>query len=187
MRALALALLLLASPALAADASENGLALLRDRAVGLMRHGGAVPATPGTLPPVLGCNPGAVLTTMGREEMRRWGEHLRAGGLADVRFETSRQCSAWETALLLGLGPVAVNPELDPAADRGELEQRGEALRRLLLSAAQARESGAGPMILMTHRANIASLTGIELGHGEVLLLTAQPNGLSLIGRISVE
>ena len=179
---LLLLVLLGATPALA----DHEVTSLRDHGIALMRHGGAVPAPPGTTPPVQGCEPGAVLTEMGREEMRRWGAELRAAGLPAATVLTSHQCSAWETALLLDLGPVTPDPLLD-AWDRAEAATRGEALRQHVIDLGRARSQGGGPVILVTHRANILAVTGIEAAHGELLMLRAERGGLGLLGRLQME
>jgi phosphohistidine phosphatase SixA len=182
---LRLALLLVLLVCLAAPApapAQEPASALRPPVVGLMRHGGGIVADPGQAAPIPGCNPSAVLTDDGREEMHRFGARLRAEGIPAARLFSSRQCSAWETAQLLGLGPVQHHPALDPftAADRDE---RREALRRALLEASAADPEG-GPAILITHRANIADLTGIELMQGAVLLLRAEDGRLVMAGRI---
>jgi broad specificity phosphatase PhoE len=182
------ALALMVSGLLAGSAAraDEGWALLQDRAIGLMRHGGAVVAPAGTIAPVPGCDTGAILTPEGREEMRRWGVLLRDRGIGLVQIRTSRQCSAWETALLLGLGPVTPDPSLDPA-ERPGLEGRLDGLRRSVMAALAMREEGGDPVIFITHRATILQFTGLELSHGEVLLLGRMPGGLRLLGRIAVE
>jgi broad specificity phosphatase PhoE len=172
-------LLCLSAPA----SAQDPVAALQPPVVGLMRHGGGVVATPGQAAPIPGCDPGAVLTDTGREEMRRFGARLRAEGLSAARLFSSRQCSAWETALLLGLGPVRHDPALDPTTPR-ERDARRDALHRALLEAGAAGAEG-GPVILITHRANIADLTGIELTQGNVLLLRAEGGRLVMSGRIT--
>jgi phosphohistidine phosphatase SixA len=179
MKRLLLLLGLLAWPG-GAVAEGTVLAPLRDRAVGLMRHGGAVMAPPGTPSPIGDCNAGAVLTEIGREEMRRWGDRLRAEGFSALRVLTSRQCSAWETGALLGFGEVRREAAL-------EISAGPEALRRALLAAAAEREAGGPPTILVTHRATIAALTGIELLQGEMMLLVPSASGLTLLGRVSLD
>ena len=166
--------------------AEQALLVLRDRGIGVMRHGGAIPAPAGTPLPVPGCEPGAVLTDAGRAEMRQWGEALRDRGIGPVVIHTSRQCSAWETALLLGLGPVSADPELDPQP-AAKMAMRGEGLRRRLAALAEARVAGRPTPIFITHRAVIAAMTGIEAAHGEVLVLGAEHGALALVGRLSVE
>lgn len=183
MRILLLLLLLLPAGPLRAEHEE---AALRDRGVGVMRHGGAIAAPAGTPPPVPGCHPGAVLTDPGRAEMRRWGAMLRDRGIGPVTIHTSPQCSAWETALLLGLGPVEPDAELDPPPP-AEMTQRGERLRQRLVALSGAREAGAPAALFITHRALIAAMTGIEAAHGEVLVLGSDHGALSLLGRLSVE
>jgi len=170
----------LAAPAVAAQPAGEAL---KPPVVGLMRHGGGIVATPGQPAPIPGCDPGAVLTDAGREEMRRFGERLRAEGVRAARLFSSRQCSAWETALLLGLGPVRHHAALDPfsPADR---DARRHALRRALLDASAEADAEA-PAILITHRANIADLTGIELVQGNMLLLRAEGDRLMMSGRIT--
>lgn len=180
---LLLPLLLLAAPPASAEPETT---LLREGGLALMRHGGAIPAPPGTAPPVPGCEPGAVLTDTGREEMRRWGTALRDAGLPPVTVLTSHQCSAWETAVLLDIGPVTPDSMLD-AWDRADSAMRGEQLRQHAISLERARRQGAGAIILVTHRANILAVTGIEVAHGELLLLRADRASLRLLGRLQME
>jgi len=181
--ALLIAALLLGAPS-ALRAEPNLSDRLVGSVVGVMRHGGAVQAGPGTSPPVPGCDTSAIMTNVGREEIRRWGAALRAAGLAGTRVETSRQCSAWETAQLLDLGLVVVNPRLDPAATPA---LRRERLFAALEDAVQSRQAGGPPVILLTHRANIVDLTGIEIQHGEILLLRLHTGSLALTARLPVE
>jgi broad specificity phosphatase PhoE len=132
--------------------------------------------------------PTAVLTDIGREEMRRFGERMRLEGVPAASILVSRQCSAWETAKLLGLGSVQHDAALDPPAPTERGDARRDALERALVAAAAAREPGSPPVILITHRLNIAAMTGIEVVQGEMLLLRPQPGGgLSLVGRISAD
>ena len=166
--------------------ADHDLAALRDRGLGVMRHGGAVPAPAGTPPPVPGCIPNAVLTDPGRAEMRRWGAALRDRGIGPVTILTSRQCSAWETALLLELGPVTPDAELDPPSAT-DLAGRGERLRQRLVAVSEARVPGSTATLFITHRALIAAMTGIEAAHGEALVLGADHGALALLGRLSVE
>ncbi|WP_439552935.1 hypothetical protein [Falsiroseomonas sp.] len=179
-------LLLLSLPGVTPARADHDPTLLRDHGIVLMRHGGAIPAPPGTLAPVPGCDPGAVLTEMGREEMRRWGLALRQAGMPPVTLVTSHQCSAWETAMLLDLGPVIPDAALDPW-DRAEAATRGEQLRQHVISLERARRQGAGAVILVTHRANILAVTGIEAAHGELLMLRADRGSLGLLGRLQME
>lgn len=175
-------LLVTAAPARATDAWDA----LRGQTVGLMRHGGAIVAPPGTIPPVPGCAPSAVLTEIGREEMRRLGERMRNEGITAARVFVSRQCSAWETATLLDLGPIQHDPALDPPASNVPGSGR-EVLERAVTAAAALRNTVDTPVILITHRLNIQTLTGIELPQGEILVLRPQPpsGGLALLGRIT--
>lgn len=169
----------LAAPAVAQPAGDA----LAPPVVGLMRHGGGIVAIPGQPAPVPGCDPGAVLTDVGREEMRRFGDRLRAEGVRVAHLFSSRQCSAWETALLLGLGPVRHHAALDPFTP-AERDARREALRRALLDTSA---EASAPTILITHRANIADLTGIELVQGNMLLLRAEGDRLMMSGRITAD
>jgi hypothetical protein len=186
---LALALVML--PSAASVAGNDPFAEFRLGAVALMRHGGAVLAQPGTPPPVPGCDPSAVLTEIGREEMRRLGAMLRHEGVPNARLFVSRQCSAWESGKLLDIGRVQHEPALDapPASlTAAERDARRDALARAVIGAAASRDAAMHPTILITHRLNIAALTGIEVTQGEVLLLRPQPGGgFALVGRITAE
>ncbi|WP_270937272.1 histidine phosphatase family protein [Falsiroseomonas oryzae] len=170
--------------ALPAAANEGDWRAFRDGTVALMRHGGAISAEAGAASapsPVAtgGCDPRARLTELGGEDMRRLGVRLREAGVAPARILASRECSAWETAALLGLGPAIHAEALDPPGP-AERDARRAALQRVVVAAA----SGEGPVLLITHRINIALLTGLDIAPGEILLLRPTPAGLALAGRI---
>ncbi len=166
--------------------SDPGWEALREQGIGLMRHGGAVVAQPGMNMPVPGCEMSAVLTDPGREEMRRLGERFREAGISAARLVCSHQCTAWETALLLNLGPLSHDAVLDPLRPDEPPHVRREALERALQAAADLRQEQDGPVIFITHRSNIMALTGIELPQGEILVLRPQGRqGFALAGRIT--
>ena len=182
------ALAVLAPPV--AEARHEEWSALHGPVIAIMRHGGAVPGAPGTPPPVPGCDTRAMLTETGREEMRRLGDRLRAEGITRARLMVSRQCSAWETATLLRLGPVTPAPALEPLAESdppADRAARRQALLDFVVATSNAQGPNAVPVIMVTHRASIAALTGIYVAHGEVLLLQPSQIGLALVGRLTAD
>jgi phosphohistidine phosphatase SixA len=113
------------------------------------------------------CSTQRLLSEAGRAQSRASGEALRARGIASARVLSSAWCRCIETAQLLGLGTVAVEPALNSFfADRSTAEAQTVALRGLLRA-----WSGPDPLVLVTHQVNITALTGVFPASGEALLV----------------
>jgi phosphohistidine phosphatase SixA len=139
----------------------------RGGAAVLMRHATA----PGVGDPpgfrLEDCSTQRVLSEAGRAQSRAIGARLRAHGIASARVLSSAWCRCKETAELLGLGAVAIEPLLNSFfADRSAAESQTAALRGLLRDWTEPR-----PLVLVTHQVNITALTGIFPASGEALLV----------------
>lgn len=107
----------------------SGVALVRELRAGgyllYMRHafaGAPQPACPGE----------AALTEEGQSQARQVGAALRTLRIAVARIEASQTCRTQDTARLLDLGPVSINPDLNPASLRAPVSDYAEQFKYLL-------------------------------------------------------
>jgi broad specificity phosphatase PhoE len=148
----------------------------------LMRH---ATTTPGVGDPAgfrLGeCATQRNLTDAGRDEARRIGAAFRARAVPVGRVLSSHWCRCLETARL-AFGRAEPWEPLDSIfEDRAREPER----TRDVGGAAGERPAG-GNLILVTHGANIAALTGINPAPGEFLVLSAEPGGrFRVAGRLA--
>jgi phosphohistidine phosphatase SixA len=181
----ALLLLLGALPAVRADEAA-ALAALRGGAavVALMRHADA----PGTGDPpgwrLDDCATQRNLSERGRAHARAMGKLLKAERIRFAKVLSSPWCRCTDTAKLMDLGPVQIEPTFSNAF---VLADRREAL------AAGARQvlrdwRGPGNLLVVTHGANIQALTGRSPASGEVVVVSVGGDGSlrevgSVVGR----
>lgn len=155
-RALAVVLLGVGTAGARADDAAVWAALRQGGVVALVRHGDA----PGVGDPPgwrLGdCATQRNLGERGRAEARAVGARLRAERVAIGRVVSSPWCRCVDTATLLDLGPVQVEPAFANAFvlsdQRESLRERGRAVA--------AAWRGPGVLVVVTHGENINALTG---------------------------
>jgi phosphohistidine phosphatase SixA len=148
----------------------------------LMRHATTTPGVgdpPGFRPGE--CTTQRNLTDAGRDEARRIGVAFRSRGVPVGRVLSSHWCRCLETARL-AFGRVEPWEPLDSIfEDRGREPERTLAVRRVV-----GERPVDGNLILVTHGANIAALTGINPAPGEFLVLSAEPGGrFRVAGRVA--
>jgi len=98
------------------------------------------------------------LDAAGREQAAQIGEHLRAAGVVRAKVYSSQWCRCLETARLLNLGSVHELPALNSFFDRPQDRERNlSALRDFIAGL----PTDGPPVVLVTHRATIAALTGV--------------------------
>jgi phosphohistidine phosphatase SixA len=182
-RALLVALLVLATPSSVA-ASEALWALLKDGGqVVLLRH---TITTPGVGDPdgfrVEDCASQRNLTEQGRQDARRLGAGFQTRGVPVGRVLSSRFCRCLETGRL-AFGKAEAYPPLDNLFhDRGREAERAGAIRTL----AAERPEG-GNLILVTHGININAAVGLQPAPGEMIVVTPRGNGrYEVRGRIQL-
>jgi phosphohistidine phosphatase SixA len=173
LRFVLLALLLAAGPAALADEAAAWAALRRDGAVALVRHGDA----PGVGDPpnwkLDDCASQRNLDDAGRAQARRLGARLKAEKIAVARLLASPWCRTMETATLLGVGPVQAEPTFANAfVLSGRREELGAGARALI-----ARWRGPGVLLVVTHGANIAALTGRHPATAELVVVASDADG----------
>ncbi len=113
------------------------------------------------------------LDARGREQARRIGAAIRAGGAAVDRVLTSQWCRCRDTARLLDLAPVEELPALNSFFRTPSRAGRQTAELRQFLSDLPPDETA----VLVTHYVNIRALTGRAVASGEVLLLEIGHDG----------
>ena len=114
------------------------------------------------------------LSDEGRAQARRFGERLRAEGIAAAEVYSSQWCRCLETAELLDLGPVRELSALNSFFSRpDERAAKLTALRRFL---AGLGEHGP-PVILVTHQVTISAITGRNTASGEAIVLAVDGTG----------
>lgn len=173
------ALILLILPGIAQ--ANDWEALSEPGAIAIMRHALA----PGTGDPTdfaIGkCETQRNLNERGRAQARAVGAAMRRQGINFDVVLSSQWCRTLETAELLGLGPVTEAPQLNSFfTDFSIREPQTKELRKLIAKTK-------GRMILVTHQVNIAALTGESARSGEVLIIRATENVVTVLGRIRIE
>lgn len=169
--------------AASAGATEAGWALLRTGGqVVLINHAHA----PGSGDPanfdVENCATQRNLSDRGRQQARRMGALFFAKAAPIEHVLTSRYCRARDTAnLAFGESTLEEYPALDYAepGSEAEKEQTQAVLERI------RNYSGAGNLIMVTHRPNIEALTGITPRDGEAIILSRGGDTLKAAARIT--
>jgi broad specificity phosphatase PhoE len=184
MRALVASLLSLLWAA-AAFANEDAAwaALRADSTVALMRHADA----PGPFgdPPgfkLEDCATQRNLSTKGRTDAAAIGARLKAKGARLGKIVSSPWCRCLDTARLMDVGPVAIEPAFSNVVvlreQRDALTTRGRNVVRAW--------KGPGTLLVVTHGANIQALIGgANPASGEIVVIAAPFDGpLREIGRL---
>ena len=127
------------------------------------------------------CSTQRNLSEAGRGEARRLGEALRAHGVPVAEVRSSRWCRCLDTARL------AFAPQL-PVAGWAPLDslfgnRSAEPARSRAALAALAELPADSNWVWVTHRANIAALTGVSVALGEVLVARPEAGGLRVLAR----
>ena len=174
-----LCLMLLPSVASANDAVWNEL-----RAGGLVvmiRHANA----PGTGDPsgfrVDDCATQRNLSAEGRAQAAATGAAFRERGIPVGRVLSSRWCRALDTARL-AFGTAEIEPALDSLYGRRDQAEAQNASSRAIMRAWTSTNTN---VIMVTHNANIAALTGLSPADAEAIVVRLAANDrLEIVGRV---
>lgn len=156
-----------------AEAAEGWQRLAEPGVHAIMRHALA----PGTGDPadfdVDDCATQRNLDERGRRQARAIGAAIRAADVPVTQVLTSAWCRCRDTADLLDVGPVAVEPALNSFfRDRA----RGPAQTRAL-AARLSDVPDTETLVLVTHQVNVTALTGVFPRSGETVLFRLAPDG----------
>jgi phosphohistidine phosphatase SixA len=183
-KALFIAVLLAAvsmSP-MVANATEAGWALLRNGGqVVLLVHANA----PGTGDPanfdIENCRTQRNLSDRGRQQAQRLGALIAARAEPVEKVYSSRYCRTLDTARL-AFGPRLVE-EL-PALDSIDRKADSADASKDEILALIRDYTGSGNLVLVTHRENVAALTGVTPREAEAVIVALDGDKLTAIGRI---
>ena len=171
-----------ASDIASADEAAAWTALHAGRHVALMRHTDA-PGGAGDPPGFRldDCATQRNLSAKGRADAARIGARLRSEGIAVERILSSPWCRCMDTAMLLKLGPVEAEPTFGNVVVLSDQQQSLTAGARAVID----QWNGSGILLVVTHGANIASLTGISPASGEIVVVRSGSGGSSEpVGRL---
>jgi phosphohistidine phosphatase SixA len=182
LRALVLALVpLLAGLPANADEAAAWQALRDGGHVALMRHAlapGGVGDPPGFR--LEDCATQRNLSAEGRADAAATGALFKTEGVGFEAILSSPWCRCVETAALLDMGPVTREPAFSNIVVLSDRRQEIVAAGRALIAAWR----GTGTLLVVTHGANIAALTGIHPSSGETVVVRVDGGEIAPVGRI---
>ena len=165
-----------------ASAESNAWAVLRrPGSFALIRHATA----PGTNDPagfrLDDCTTQRNLSAEGRSQAVRIGELFRANSIVTADVYSSQWCRCVDTAGLMRLGEVRLQPLLnsffqDRSREAGQMEALRQWIGRLDLSK---------PTVFVTHQVVVTALSQVFPGSGEIVAIQRGADGsLSVQGRL---
>jgi broad specificity phosphatase PhoE len=129
------------------------------------------------------CETQRVLNEEGRAQAERAGRWLRAQGLEKARMYSSAWCRCKQTAELLALGAVTVEPSL--GSFFGSPDQAASSNKKLqAFIASSLAGKNPQPLVLVTHQVNIREFMGKDIGSGDMVLARVDAQGRVLDYRI---
>ena len=176
------ALCFLLLPSAAQAAAESVWDRLRAGGLVIMlRHANA----PGTGDPagfrVDDCATQRNLSAEGRAQAAALGAAFRERGVPVGRVVSSRWCRAIDTARL-AFGSAEIVPALDSLFGRRDQAEAQNAEIRAIIRSWSSRDTN---LVMVTHNANIAALTGLSTADAEAIVVRPEPGDrLEVIGRV---
>ncbi|MCA1457587.1 histidine phosphatase family protein [Bradyrhizobium sp. BRP22] len=167
-----------------ADQAEAWAALREGRHVALMRHADA-PGGAGDPPGfrIDDCATQRNLSSKGRADAARIGARLRSEGIAVEKILSSPWCRCMDTATLLALGPIEVEPTFGNVVVLSDQTAALTAGGRAIID----KWTGSGILLVVTHGANIRALTGISPASGEIVVVRGGSGGGKPVGRLTFD
>ncbi len=112
----------------------------------------------------------------GRQQSVLIGRWLTAQGVSAPKIFSSVWCRCTDTARLLALGAVSVEPSLNSFFDDMSLA-KPQTVALQTFVAASLKAYPKQPLILVTHHVNIEAYTGRVVAVGDMVLVRAKPDG----------
>jgi phosphohistidine phosphatase SixA len=116
------------------------------------------------------------LGEIGRQQSALIGRWLTAQGVIAPRIFSSAWCRCIDTARLLALGTVTIEPSLNSFFDDMSLAKAQTTALQTFV-AASLKASPKQPLILVTHHVNIEAFTGRVVAVGDMVLVRVKPDG----------
>jgi len=116
------------------------------------------------------------LGEVGKQQSVLIGRWLTGQGVSTPKIFSSVWCRCTDTARLLALGAVSVEPSLNSFFDDMRLAKPQTAALQTFI-AASLKAHPKQPLILVTHHVNIEALTGRVVSVGDMVLVRVKPDG----------
>jgi phosphohistidine phosphatase SixA len=112
----------------------------------------------------------------GRKQARTSGQWLKGQGVVQVKLYSSIWCRCTDTAKLLDMGGVVVEPSLGSFFDDMKLaKSQNEQMQKFIVKA--LKDQPGKPLILVTHHVNIETYTGKVVNVGDMVLVKVDAQG----------
>ncbi len=116
------------------------------------------------------------LSDEGRKQAVAVGNWLKKQGVQTANVHTSAWCRCKDTAELLKLGPVTVEPALASFFDDiAQAKTQNQQLEKFIAS--QLKTKGKQALVLVTHHVNIYEFMGENIASGDMVLAKVDSNG----------
>jgi phosphohistidine phosphatase SixA len=116
------------------------------------------------------------LSDEGRKQAVAAGNWLKKQGVQTADVRSSAWCRCKDTAELLQLGPVTVEPALASFFDdMAQAKTQNQKLEKFIAS--QLKTKGKQALILVTHHVNIYEFVGENIASGDMVLTKIDSNG----------
>ena len=169
----AMACIMASTMAQASDLSDK---LQSPEYVLLMRHTRAPGIGDPTHYTLDDCTTQRNLSDEGRKQAVAVGYWLKKQGVQTADVWSSAWCRCKDTAELLKLGPVTVEPALASFFDdMAQAKTRNQQLEKFIAS--QLKTKGQQALVLVTHHVNIHAFMGENIASGDMVLAKVDSNG----------
>jgi phosphohistidine phosphatase SixA len=122
------------------------------------------------------CSTQRNLGEVGRQQSVLIGRWLTEQGVSSTKIFSSAWCRCTETARLLAMGTVTVEPSLNSFFDDMSLAKpQTAALQKFIAAGLMSQPKQ--PLILVTHHVNIEAFTGRIVAVGDMVLVRVNPDG----------
>jgi len=116
------------------------------------------------------------LGEVGRQQSALIGRWLTEQGVSNTKIFSSAWCRCTDTARLLAIGAVTVEPSLNSFFDDMSLAKpQTAALQKFIAAGLMSQPKQ--PLILVTHHVNIEAFTGRIVAVGDMVLVRVNPDG----------
>ena len=116
------------------------------------------------------------LGELGRQQAVLIGRWLKAQGVEDAKVFSSAWCRCTDTARLMALGAVIIEPSLNSFFDDLSLAKTQTQALQTFISTSLKRDARR-PVILVTHHVNIEAFTGRAVAVGDMVLVRVSADG----------
>ena len=122
------------------------------------------------------CSTQRNLGDYGKKQAKAIGSWLNKQGIDKAQMISSPWCRCSDTARLMDLGPVKIEPSLGSFFDDMSLEKKQTKELEQLIKSELDKQTKV-PVILVTHHVNIRAYMGKNVSQGDMILVKVNKNG----------